>query len=381
MIAPHGGKLINRVLEGAAKAKALETAKAAPKVAVTKEMIQDIQNIANGVFSPIEGFLTEADFKGCIENMRLTTGVPWTIPIVLDVDKKTADGLKEYAAITDDAGKIYALLHVEDKYTFDKDAMAQSVYGTKDDAHPGVAKTRAMKDWLIGGKIDLLDSLDDPYAEFNLPPAGTRKVFEEKGWETVCAFQTRNVPHVGHENLQKTVLGLCDGLLVHPIIGKKKKGDFKDHLILKTYDVLLDSYYNREHAFLNILPTEMRYAGPKEAIHHAIMRKNYGCTHIIIGRDHAGVGNYYAHDAAIKIFRNFDDLDIQPIAIHGDFYYCKKCLGIASDRTCNHPDEYRINFSGTVIRKMIIEHKPPQPEIMRPEVFEVIDKDPNPFVE
>lgn len=381
MIAPHGGKLVNRVLEGSDRQKALEKARAAPKIPVARELIQDIQNIANGVFSPIEGFLNEADFNKSTNEMRLTTGVPWTIPIVLDVDKPTADSLKDYAAITDDSGKIYALVTVEDKYNYDKEAMAQNVFGTKEDKHPGVAKIHAMKEYLIGGKIDLLDKLDDPYEKFNLPPAGTRKVFEEKGWETVCAFQTRNVPHVGHENLQKTVLGLVDGLLIHPIIGKKKKGDFKDHLILKTYEVLLDNYYNREHAFLNILPTEMRYAGPKEAIHHAIMRKNYGCTHIIIGRDHAGVGNYYAHDAAVRIFDRFDDMDIQPIAIHGDFYYCKKCLGIASDLTCNHPEEFRISFSGTVIRKMIIEHTPPPPEIMRPEVFEVIDKDPSPFVE
>ena len=381
MIAPHGGKLVNRVAEGKKREQAIEKAKASPKIAVKRELLQDIENIANGIFSPLECFMNAKDFRSCITKNHLSNGVPWTVPIILDVDAATAKSIKDFAAITDEKGEIHTLLTVEDKYTFDKEEMSKAVYGTTDIKHPGVERTHNLKDTLIGGHIDLIGKLPDPYEKYNLTPAGTRKVFEEKGWKTVCAFQTRNVPHLGHEILQKTVIGLADGLLIHPIIGKKKKGDFKDHLILKAYEVCIDNYFNKEHVFLNILPTEMRYAGPKEAIHHAIMRKNYGCTHIIIGRDHAGVGKFYHEEAAINIFSEFPDMGIQPIFIRGDFYYCKKCLGISSDRTCKHPEEHRINFSGTVIRNMILQHTPPPPEIMRPEVFDVINKDPSPFVE
>ena len=381
MIDPHGGKLVNRMLNEEKRKEAEEKAKGLPKLKANKELLRDMENIAKGVFSPIEGFLGEKDFKSVLNNRRLTSGVPWTIPIVFDADKSDADSLKEEAVITDENGEAYAIFYVDDKYRYDKEEMAEKVYGTTDRKHPGVEKIHNMKDVLIGGKIDLIRSLHDKFAKYNLAPRETRVLFKERGWKTICAFQTRNVPHLGHENLQKVVLGLVDGLLIHPIIGKKKKGDFKDHLILKAYDALIENYYNKDRVVLSILPTEMRYAGPREAILHAIMRKNYGCTHIIIGRDHAGVGNYYPPEAAIEIFAEFDDMEITPITIRGDFYYCKRCRAIASDRTCSHPEEYRINFSGTAIRKMIIEGTPPPQEIMRSEVFDVISRDKNPFVE
>jgi len=236
-------------------------------------------------------------------------------------------------------------------------------------------------DFLVGGPLSLLDNDRGPYAAWNLFPAETRQVFAERGWDTVVAFQTRNVPHAGHEDLQKTVLGLCDGLLIHPIIGKKKAGDFRDEVILEAYKALIQGYFNPDRVFLNILPTEMRYAGPKEAILHAIMRKNYGCTHIIIGRDHAGVGKFYGEEEAIEIFERFPDLEIQPIMIRGDFWYCKKCARVASDRTCPHGEEDQIPFSGTLIRQGILDGQAPPAEVMRPEVFEVIRSFAQPFVE
>jgi sulfate adenylyltransferase len=238
-----------------------------------------------------------------------------------------------------------------------------------------------MGDILLGGKIDLVEPTPNPFERYTLDPVETRILFKEKGWRTVCAFQTRNVPHAGHENLQKTVLGMFDGLMIQPVIGKKKKGDFQDSIILETYDTIIDKYFAKERVVLTILPIEMRYAGPREAIHHAIMRKNYGCTHIIIGRDHAGVGSYYHPEAAIEIFRDFPDMEIQPVTIRGDFFYCQVCRQIASERTCPHEETHHVAFSGTLIRKMLNEGRNPPEEIMRPEVFAIIRRSPQPYVE
>jgi len=381
MIEPHGGTLVNRLLDEKEAATALAQASGLPKIAVSSGVLVDMENIARGAYSPIEGFMGERDVKSVLANGRLADNTPWTIPIVLDVDAATVNGLEGDAVITDEAGEAYAILTVEEKFGYDKAAFAAQVYGTTDEAHPGVARTMAMQDTLVAGPIRMLKLLPSPFGTYKLWPKETRALFEQKGWETVCAFQTRNVPHRGHEDMQKTVLRLVDGLMIQPVIGKKKKGDFKDHLIVAAYQKLIDTYFNPEHVVLTILPLEMRYAGPKEAIMHAIMRKNYGCTHIIIGRDHAGVGNYYHHEAAINIFKDYPDIGIEPISIRGDFFYDTASGQIESDRTIATPDDVHINFSGTVIRKMITEHTPPPNEIMRTEMFEVIDADAAPFVE
>jgi len=381
MIEPHGGKLVNRLLEGTEAAAALKKAEGLPKVAVSSGVLVDMENIARGAYSPIEGFMGERDTKSVLAKGRLADNTPWTIPIVLDVDAATAAKLDGEVAITDEAGDVYALVTVQETFGFDKAEFAQQVYGTTDEAHPGVARTNAMNETLVAGPIQMLKLLPSPFGPYKLWPKETRALFEQKGWATVCAFQTRNVPHRGHEDLQKTVLRLVDGLMIQPVIGKKKKGDFKDHLIIAAYEKLIETYFNLAHVVLTILPLEMRYAGPKEAVMHAIMRKNYGCTHIIIGRDHAGVGNYYHPEAAINIFADYPDIGIQPISIRGDFFYDTKSGQIESDRTISTPEEVHVNFSGTRIRKMITDHTPPPSEIMRPEVFEVIDADPAPFVE
>ena len=384
MITPHGGKLVNRIVPQQELAEARREAQSLAKLPIDASTVSDVRNIAHGVFSPLEGFVSSEDFAAIIESNRLTSGVAWTIPIVLDISARDSVSAGQMVCLVEEGrSDPLALLEVEDVYCWDKQAAARAIFGTTDTQHPGVRRLYQRGDYLVGGKISLLDNDPGPYARYNLPPAETRAVFAQRGWQTICAFQTRNVPHRGHEELQKTVLGLVDGLFIQPVIGKKKTGDFRDELILETYQVLIDNYYPADRVVLNILPFEMRYAGPQEAIMHAIMRKNYGCTHIIIGRDHAGVGDYYGAEDAIEIFDQpqFADLQIQPITIRGDFWYCTKCDRVASNRTCPHGEEYQISFSGTKIRQLIAAGQAPPPEVMRPEVFEVIHKSAQPFVE
>jgi sulfate adenylyltransferase len=384
VIEPHGGRLVQRAL-GAEEAERV-AAGGLPRISVSAELAQDLRNIGTGVYSPLEGPLGAADFAGIMASDRLRSGVVWTFPIVLDVTAAEAECLSEGAEVAvyearPQGERLAAVLHLQEKYGFDKQAFVRTVFGTEDESHPGVARTMARGDVLLAGPVDPVPYADARFAGYDLTPAQTRETFAARGWRSVVAFQTRNVPHLGHEDLQKTVLGLCDGLLIHPLVGRKKSGDFRDEVILAAYQALLDGYYCKDRVLLSVLPTEMRYAGPKEAVHHAIMRKNHGCTHIIIGRDHAGVGRFYAPEAAIEMFAAFPDLGIQPIMIRGDFFYCRKCRRIESDRTCNHDRQYRIDFSGTEIRQMLKAGTSPPPEIMRPEVFAVLQAAPNPFVD
>jgi sulfate adenylyltransferase len=382
MIHPHGGVLVNRFLEGEAREEAIERAKELKSLRLAKDYIVDLKNIGTGRYSPLKGFLTQDDYKSIIAENRLSDGTVWTIPIVLDVDEPTASGMKEGEdiVIADESGSAIAIMHLEDKYTFDKEKHARMVFGTTDTAHPGVERVFSMNDVLLGGEVDMIDDSREPFPDYNLSPAETRKIFEEKGWKTIAAFQTRNTPHLGHENMQKTVLGLVSGLLIHPVIGRKKKGDFKDEVILRSYDALIEHYFPKDRVLLSILPMEMRYAGPKEAIHHAIIRKNHGCTHLIVGRDHAAVGNYYHEEAAIEIFEDFPELEIQPITIRGDFFHCKRCGHLASDRTCCHDESYHLKFNGTAIRKMLVDGIVPPPELIRAEVYEAQREFDDPFV-
>ena len=254
------------------------------------------------------------------------------------------------------------------------------MFQTKDIAHPGVAKVKEMKDILLAGRIDLIQESATPFSKYKLKPLETRILFKEKGWRTVVGFQTRNTPHIGHEYVQKTAMTFTDGVFVNPVIGRKKKGDFKDEVILAAYEELIKNYYLKERAVVAILQMEMRYAGPREAVFHAIIRKNFGCTHIIIGRDHAGVGNYYPPYAAQDIFEEFPDLVIVPLFFKS-FYYCRKCQSVVNEKTCPHPPSEHINFSGTKIREMLSQGKIPPPELMRPEVAKVSIGFENPFVE
>ena len=381
MIAPHGGKLIDRTLSEGEKNKAKEQAKTLPSIQLTADLVSDVENIAFGVFSPLKGFLGEEDYRSILNHMRLANDLPWTIPIVLDVSRDEARSLKEgqEVALLNPRGEPVAILDLEERFEYDKDELAEKVFQTSDPGHPGVAKVKEMKDILLAGKIRLIQESPTPFAKYKLKPLETRILFKEKGWRTIVGFQTRNTPHIGHEYVQKTALTFTDGIFVNPVIGRKKKGDFKDEVILASYDELIRNYYLRERAVVVILQMEMRYAGPREAIHHAIIRKNFGCTHIIIGRDHAGVGNYYHPYAAQDIFEEFPDLVIVPLFFKS-FYYCKKCQSVVNEKICPHPSSEHINFSGTKIREILIQGKLPPSQLMRPEVAKIILSYENPFV-
>lgn len=382
MIQPHGGKLVDKILSGKKRDEALARAARLPRLVIDSELVSDVENIATGVYSPLEGFLGEADFNGVLAGMRLRTDVPWTVPIVLDTDRETAARLKtgEEVLLTAEDGRPVALLQLQEKYAYDKGETADKVFGTRDPAHPGVAKVLAMKDILLAGPVDLIDVTPTPFDRYKLTPKETRVLFEAKGWRTVVGFQTRNTPHLGHEYVQKAALTFTDGLFINPVIGRKKKGDFKDEVILAAYEEAIRHYYLKERTAMAILQMEMRYAGPREAIHHAILRKNFGCTHIIIGRDHAGVGSYYPPFAAQDIFEAFPDLGIAPMFFRS-FSYCKKCGSVVNEKICPHPPADQIQFSGTKIRDLLVKGEYPPAELMRPEVAEVIMRFKDPFNE
>ncbi len=381
MPAPHGGKLINRVIREKERDKVLTSLEKAPSLTLNAEQVRDLENVAFGVFSPLQGYLTKKELESVLDHMRLPDDTAWTIPIVLDLseDEKEAIGTSEMLALKNASGQTVGFIEVEEVYSIDKEELAQQVYGTLDTSHPGVAKTLAMKNFLIGGKIGLIAETEDEFGQYRLQPIETRVLFKEKGWRQVAGFQTRNVPHLGHEYLQKTALTFVDGIFINPIIGKKKKGDFEDEVILEAYQALIDHYYLKERAVMAIFRTEMRYAGPKEAIFHAIVRKNFGCTHFIVGRDHAGVGSFYHPFAAQEIFDDFPDLGIVPIFFNS-FFHCDKCGGVVNEKTCPHPEDLHLSFSGTRIRGMLEKGEIPPPQIMRQEVAEIILRYDSPFV-
>ena len=371
---PHGGKLVNRITK--------KDPEQLFSVSVDADLANDIENIADGIFSPLEGFLIKEDFENVIRKGRLSNDLPWTIPIVFDVGETSAKKMKDAKDVALGINGIkFAILHVEDIYTFDKNAAAKGVYGTTDPKHPGVAKIMQMNEFLVGGKIDYIKRPEETQIRrYRKSPLETRSAFEKAGWKTIVAFQTRNVPHVAHEMLQKASLNTHDGLFINPLIGKKKSGDYKDEVIVASYEALIKHYYPQNRCYLATLHTEMRYAGPKEAIHHAIMRKNFGCTHIIIGRDHAGVGNYYDPFAAQKIFDDYSDIGIEPI-FYPAFFFCKKCLSFASEKNCPHGPEFQEQLSGTKLRTMILEKQNPSEYMIRPEVSKVLMSWDNPFVD
>ena len=376
---PHGNKLIDRfVVSDKKNMQDMYT------LHVSNELRNDIENIADGIFSPLEGFVGDDDFQSIVKRGRLSNGLAWTVPIILDADEQEARNIKDTGEIAiaaaDNGNEKFAILHVEEVYPFDKIACAKSIYQTDDTKHPGVEKMVNMKDRLVGGRVDVIKRIEQsPLRKYRMTPAQTRAEISRKRWKSLVGFQTRNVPHVAHEMLQKAALNLYDGLLVNPLIGKKKQGDFKDELILSTYLALIDNYYPKEMVMFVTLHTDMRYAGPKEAIHHAIMRKNFGCSHFIVGRDHAGVGKYYHPFAAHEIFKDYTDLGIEPLFFPA-FYYCKKCLMYSNERNCPHGPEFREELSGTNMRKMVGSGEMPPIHLMRPEVAKIIVSFNEPFV-
>jgi sulfate adenylyltransferase len=372
---PHGGKLINRSNLTKRNLNGMFL------IEVSNDLRNDIENIADGIFSPLEGFIGHDDFQSIIKFGRLKNDLAWTIPIVLDVDEQTARKMKDAKEVTMAIGTDhFGVLQVEEVYSFNRLATAKSIYQTDDPRHPGVTKMLHMKEWLIAGKIEIIKRFSDfQLRKHRMNPCETRSEIQRRRWKTVVGFQTRNIPHIAHEMLQKAALNIYDGLFVNPLIGKKKKGDFKDELILKAYEILMENYYPKNRAMFVTLHTEMRYAGPKEAIHHAIMRKNFGCSHFIVGRDHAGIEDYYRPFAAQEIFTDYPDLGIQPIFFPA-FYYCKKCLSYANERTCPHGLEFREELSGTKMRKMVVSGEIPAENLIRPEIAKLIMSFNDPFI-
>jgi sulfate adenylyltransferase len=373
LILPHGGKLINKFIER--KYEDLETFE------VSSDTRNDAENIATGVFSPLEGFMIEDDFLTVLKDGRLSNSIPWTIPIVLDKEKEIAMQMKDLRDIVLCSGnEKFGILHVEDIYRYNKENVANAVYRTTDVNHPAVNRLFQMKEFLVGGGLEVFRMIgNDEMQKFRLHPSETRSEITKRGWKTVVGFQTRNVPHVAHEMLQKAALNIYDGLFINPLIGKKKRGDFTDSLIINTYESLIMNYFPKNRVLFSTIHTTMRYAGPREAIHHAIMRKNFGCTHFIVGRDHAGVGNYYPPFAAQEIFNEYPDLDIKPVTFPS-FYFCKKCLSYANEKICPHGVESKEELSGTMIRKLVNSGKVPEKHMMRPEVSDLILKSQKPFV-
>lgn len=382
MLPPHGGRLVNRIPEDEGKREELrEKASNLSSIQVDNSTVKDIQNIADGGYSPLQGFLGRNDFLKVVHDHTLEDGTVWTVPIILDISEQKADQLQEGAqvALVDGHNQPIALMDVEELYEYDKMTAAKELFGTEDTEHPGVANFLNQEDLLVAGRIELIQDGFTNFSDYYLRPVETRVLFKAKGWETVVGFQTRNVPHRGHEYLQKSSLEIVDGILIHPKIGRKKDGDWKDPVILNAYDALLSSYYLKDHSALSIFPADMRYMGPREAVFDAIVRKNYGCTHFIVGRDHAGVGDYYGDFEAHQIFDELEDIDITPLKF--DYaYYCKQCDEMVSDKTCPHSMEDRVVPSGTRVRTMIKEGEAPPKEIMRPEVAEAILSEAEPFV-
>ncbi len=374
-IPPHGGKLIDLLLTGPEADRASAEAEHLPKVAIGRRELSDLEMMAVGALSPLTGFMGEKDYWSVIDEMHLESGLPWTIPVSLSVDEegvKRIGGASRIALTLDD--RPLALVDVEEIYRRDREAEAQSVFRTNDLAHPGVKALNDAGDYLVAGAVHALDlPQHSTFREYRLTPSQTRAAFAERGWRTVVGFQTRNPVHRAHEYLQKCAMEIVDGLLLHPLVGETKEDDVPADVRMRCYEVLFENYYPQDRAMMSVFPAAMRYAGPKEAIWHAICRKNYGCTHFIVGRDHAGVGSYYGTYDAQKIFEEFeaDELGISPLFFEHAFF-CKRCDEMASPKTCPHSDEDRVILSGTKVREMLRSGRKPPKEFSRPEVAEIL---------
>jgi sulfate adenylyltransferase/3'-phosphoadenosine 5'-phosphosulfate synthase len=376
-IAPHGGQLINRLATPAERAALSERLFTLPRVALTPRALSDLDMIAVGAFSPLTGFLTRADYDSVVERMRLANGLPWSIPITLSASEAEAATLQPGSdvALVDASGDVRAVLALEEVFVRDLEREAELVYRTADTSHPGVAVIQREGPLLLGGSVSVLERnvLGDPFTPFGLDPLDTRRAFAEREWQTVVGFQTRNPVHRAHEYLQKSALEIVDGLLLHPLVGETKDDDIPADVRMRCYQVLLDGYYPKDRVLLSVLPAAMRYAGPREAIFHALVRKNYGCTHFIVGRDHAGVGNYYGTYDAHHIFRSYapGELGIQPLFFDHAFF-CTTCGAMASTKTCPHSGDSHVVLSGTKVRSMLRDGTSPPPEFSRPEVARVL---------
>jgi len=364
LIAPHGGSLADRTGGAPDNVAELET------LTLTSRELSDLDMLACGALSPLEGFMSRADYESVVEDMRLANGLAWALPVCLAVDEAPSGAT---VALTDGEGQALAVLEIEEIYEYDKEREAERCFRTTDDAHPGVARLYKQKPLYLAGRVMVFERAEHAFRELALDPAETRAAFAERGWKRVVGFQTRNPIHRAHEYLTKGALETVDGLLIHPLVGETKSDDVPAETRVECYRVLLENYYPENRVVLASFPAAMRYAGPREAIWHAICRKNYGCSHFIVGRDHAGVGDYYGTYDAQLIFDEFEphELDIEPMFFEHAFY-CKRCGQMGTPKTCPHGGDDHVFLSGTKVREMLSAGDLPPKEFSRPEVAEVL---------
>lgn len=379
MIEPHGGQLVDRTMSVDAYERRVADIDDLPTIRLDERLVQDAVNIAVGRYSPLRGFMLQDDFLKVVHDMTLEDGTVWPLPVVHDVDAETASVLEpgQPARLADSTGETVGLIDVEEVYKYNKRETARHIFGTDDDDHPGVESYYAQEDFLVGGPVSILNKLR--YSDRDMWPKESRVLFRHYGWDTVVGFQTRNAPHRGHEYIQKCALEQVDGLLVQPKLGEKKTGDYQDDTIVGAYEVLVDEYYPKRRVVLSVFPSRMRYAGPREAVFDALVRKNHGCTHFIIGRDHAGVGDYYEPDSAHEIFDEISDIGITPMLFNNAFY-CTECDGMCSVKICPHDESARVPPSGSRIRRLIRDGGDVSEKIMRPEIVRFAKETQTPFV-
>jgi sulfate adenylyltransferase len=382
-IEPHGGELVDRLAPEEQRDELLRRAEGLTKVVLGPRALSDLEMISTGVFSPLTGFMVSEDYDSVVETMRLMNGLVWSLPITLPVGEEEAEDIRvgEEIALADGTGRILATMIVEDRYSYDKEHEAQQVFGTTNEEHPGVAAVYRQKDVLLGGEVTLLvdDPNPKPFPEYHYGPRELRKVFAEKGWKRVVGFQTRNPVHRSHEYIQKSALEIVDGLLLNPLVGETRSADIPADVRMRSYETILDRYYPMDRTLLAVFPAAMRYGGPREAIFHAICRKNYGCTHFIVGRDHAGPGKdsqgnpFYGDYEAQHIFDEFEaeEIGLTPLFFEHAFF-CLECQGMGTTKTCPHDSEHHVFISGTKVREMLSKGEYPPPEFSRPEVIEVL---------
>jgi len=376
LIEPHGGTLVDRTVQGKSRTDLIAAHEKARSIRINDRTLSDVYMLAIGGFSPLTGFVTKKEYDSIVATMHLTDGLVFSIPITLAVDEETYRGVREgeTCALRDEAGTLHAFVTVQDKFERDVRNEASHVYRTEDEKHPGVAKVYEAGRFCLGGPISFVNEHPElEFPEYNLTPAQTRAEFAQRGWSTVSAFQTRNPIHRAHEYLTKCALEITDGLLIHPLVGETKSDDIPADVRMACYKVLIDNYYVRERVLLSVLPAAMRYAGPREAVFHAIMRKNYGCSHFIVGRDHAGVGTYYGTFDAQKIFDEIDlhKFGIEPLKFEHSFW-CTVTGGMATEKTSPSSKEQRVVLSGTKVREMLKAKQIPPVEFSRPEVAKIL---------
>lgn len=378
LIPPHGGTLVNRIVD-ADRADALKREAASlRRINLSAKQSCDLEMISVGAFSPLNGFMGRSDFEHVCREMKLVSDDIWPIPILLAVDKADAPATKERVALYAPNGTLQAVMTVEEVFPHDKSLEIPSVFRTEDPAHPGVAQVLKEGDICIAGPVETVTMCVDPegpeaFLDFRLTPTQTRKAFEQRGWKTVTAFQTRNPIHRAHEYLCKCAQEITDGLLIHPLVGETKDGDIPANVRMECYQVLMREYFVPERTMLSVMPAAMRYAGPREAVLHALIRKNYGCTHFIVGRDHAGVGNYYGTYDAQLIFDELDrsNLRIEPLKFE-HAAYSRRAQGMVSSKTFPKIEGDQVFLSGTKVRDLLAAGERPPAEFSRPEVADVL---------